>query len=304
MPTYNVTKYDYLLIIIVLVWGLSWPVNKIALQFVPPIWFAALRLIVGFFSFSLVVIFVKKWKFPRRRDLPIILTVGLLQVGLFMALINVGLIYVDAGRSAILVYTTPIWVMPLTILFFKEKINYLKWIGFCLGMFGVVILFNPHAFSWADHSAVLGNGILLLASLCWAISILCARHMKWHRTPFELLPWQLIVGVIAVVLIAMFLQPHPQIQWNMTVVTTLAYTGIIATGFAYWGIIVISKELPSVTVSLSLLGVPVSALAFSVILLDEKISLSILIAMMSIVMGLVFVALGGRKQSGIIDKMD
>ncbi len=297
-------KYYLLLILIVLVWGFAWSINKMGLQFVSPIWFSALRLIVGFFCISLIVIFLRKFKLPHPRDFRIILMMGLIQIGLFMTLINLGLLHVAAGRSAVLVYTTPLWVMPLAVLFFNEKLNYLKGIGFCLGMMGVVILFNPYTFVWSDHTALLGNGILLLASLCWAVSILCARNMKWHRTPLELLPWQLLVGTIPVLLIALFEQPHPHIQWNVSFVMMLAYMGIFATAFTYWGTIVLSKELPSITVSLSFLGVPVVGLIFAALLLHEKISFSMVIAMISIIGGLICVAWGGKKKPDIINNMD
>jgi drug/metabolite transporter (DMT)-like permease len=54
-------------------------------------------------------------RWPSRRDWPIVLAVGALQMAAFMALTTVGLQFVPAGRSAILAYTTPLWVTPLAV---------------------------------------------------------------------------------------------------------------------------------------------------------------------------------------------
>lgn len=284
------TKIYLLFAIIIFVWGLSWPVGKLGLQYIPSIWYAGYRLLIGALSMFVVVIVMGKFILPRKADIPIILTMGLLQMGLFMLLINIGLSHVDAGRSAVLVYTTPLWVMPLS-LFFKERAGLLKWLGFVLGMAGVIVLFGPWGIDWSNHLQLMGNGILLLASLCWAISILCARYMKWPHSPLELTPWQLLLGTIPVMAVAFFAQPHAAIHWNHVLIFSLLYNGVLSTAFAYWGTMLISKELPSVTVSLSLLVIPLVGLLFSVLLLHEPITLSFVLAIIFIVGGLCSVAL-------------
>ena len=48
-----------------------------------------------------------------RRDIPIVLSVGLFQMTFFFVLTNMGLGYLPAGRSAVLAYTTALWLAPL-----------------------------------------------------------------------------------------------------------------------------------------------------------------------------------------------
>src|SRR5271169_552695 len=95
---------------LVLIWGCNWPANKIILIHISPLWFAYLRLALGAMSLFLVRAF---WtdgiKLPARADLPIVLSIGLVQMAAMLALINLGLADVPAGRSAILCYTTPLW---------------------------------------------------------------------------------------------------------------------------------------------------------------------------------------------------
>lgn len=291
------SKIYFVFLAIILIWGFSWPMNKIGIQYMHPIWFAALRLIIGTLSMFILVGMLGKLFLPTRKDMSIILTIGLLQMGLFTTLINLGLNYVDAGRSAILTYTTPLWVMPLAILFFNEKASYLKWLGFILGMAGVIVLFNPWSIDWSRHDVLMGNGMLLLAALSLAISMICARNIRWTRSPLELLPWQLLVGTIPVSLLAAYSQPHPIIEWNDMSIVTLAYTGFLGTAMGNWAATVVSKGLPSITVSLGFLGVPISGLLFSTLILDEAITSSIQIALIFIPTGIICVALGNRDNS-------
>ena len=113
----------FLLFFVILIWAVAWPVSKLGLLDMPPIWYTALRLAIGFVTMFAILLFQKKIKFPTRKDLPLILSIGLLQMACFLILINGGLMFVDAGRSAILVYSTPFLVTPIAVMFFDENLS-------------------------------------------------------------------------------------------------------------------------------------------------------------------------------------
>ncbi len=293
------SKRNYLyilLILVVLAWGLSWPANKEGLNYAPPLWFASMRLGFATIAMFILTFFLKKLICPSWKDLPLILAVGIFQIAFFILFINLGLELGTSGRSAILVYTTPLWVMPLAILIFKEHSSLLKWLGFVLGLIGVLIMVGPWEMDWSNPAVRIGTIFLLLASISFSISILCARHMTWHHTPLELIPWQLLIASILLITIACVYNPHPAIHWSLTAGICVFYTAIIATALGFWGISVLSKELTSIIMSLSFLGVPVSGVIFSIILLHEALPLFMIVAMIFIVLGLSCVALGERNK--------
>lgn len=287
-------KVYILFFAVIIIWGLSWPVSKIGMGFVPAIWFSALRLFFAMLAMFVIMGSLGKLIFPTKKDLPVILTIGFFQMGLFSMFINLGLYYVDAGRSAILTYTTPFWVLPLAVLLFNEKLTWLKFLGFLLGMSGIITLFGPWSIDWSDKMGLMGNGLLLLAALSFGISMLCARHLTWHRSALELLPWQLLVGTIPVLAFACIFSPGSNIEWNTIAVSTVVYTALLGTAIGYWCSTIISKELPSITVSIGFLGVPLSGLFFSSLILNEPLTASIKIAMILISGGLICVALGKK----------
>lgn len=260
----------------------------------PTLWHATIRLGVACLCMFVIAAILGKLKIPSKQDLPMIFTLGFFQMGIFTLLINLGLVFVEAGRSAILVYTVPIWVLPIALLVFKEKLNPLKLLGFCLGLIGILILFSPWSIDWHQSDAVIGHCLLIGAAICMAISICTARQLTWHSSALALLPWQLLVATIPVLSIACIFSPSPEIHWNRTSLWAMAYSAVLATAFANGFITVVSKKLPSTTVSLGLLGVPLTGVISAVLILDETVTVNMKLAMFFIFAGLIFVSLSGK----------
>ena len=276
---------------IIISWGIAWPINKMGLQFVSPVWYTAIRLMVGTATMMALVIAVGKFSLPRWKDYPLILSIGLLQIGIYILLANIGLTYLPAGRSSLLAYTTPLWIMPLSMLFFNEEARPLKWLGFFLGIGGLFLLLSPWELDWSDKNILFGSSMLLLASLCWAISMLCTRYMKWTKSPLELIPWQLLFGTIPIIIYAMLKEPNITIAWNTPLILSLIYTGALVTGLSYWSGIVINKELPVIVVSIGFLIAPIFSILVSSFFMHEIITFTTMTAMSFILLGLVCVAI-------------
>jgi drug/metabolite transporter (DMT)-like permease len=285
-----------LLFLVIVIWAVAWPVSKLGLLDMPPIWYTALRLAIGFVIMFAILLFQKKIKLPTRKDFPLILSIGLLQMACFLILINGGLMFVDAGRSAILVYSTPFLVTPIAVMFFDEKLTFMKLIGLTFGLVGLLILFNPASFDWHNAHTVVGNSMLILAAACWAIAMLHTRYGTWHTPSIMLVPWQLLIAFLSVILAAFIIEPHPTIAWTGRLWWTAIYNGALATGIAYAAIINVSKNLPVISTSLLLLGVPILGLLLSSWWLGEQITFSIVMAMLFILSGLATMAIERPKQ--------
>jgi drug/metabolite transporter (DMT)-like permease len=80
-------------------------------------------------------------------------------------------------------------------------------------------------------------------------------------------------------------EPLTTLDWNIPLVLSLAYTGVLVTGVSYWSGIVVNRELPTIVVSLGFLLVPVVSLLVSYIYLEETITLPTLAAMALIISG-------------------
>lgn len=101
-----------LLLALVLLGGSNWPIMKVGITLIPPFWFAVVRLGLGALTLFLLLAALGRLRLPPREDLPVVCSVGLLQMASYLALVNLALESVPAGRSAVLAYTTPFWVAP------------------------------------------------------------------------------------------------------------------------------------------------------------------------------------------------
>src|SRR3954453_21975779 len=103
--------------------GASWPITRVALLHgAGPAWFA-----LGRAGFSAIIAFLAqallgRLRVPARRDLPVMLAIGLLQLAGFFAFAHAAVAWVPAGRTAVLANCTIIFTGPFSLLVLREPI--------------------------------------------------------------------------------------------------------------------------------------------------------------------------------------
>ncbi len=284
------------MIAVIVLWGVNWPVMKVGLDSIPPFWFGAARMALGAATLFAVLLWRGDLRLPGRGDLPVIASVGLLQMALFLACINTGLQVVEAGRSALLVYTTPLWVTPAAMLLFGERMGALKTLGWLLGVGGLAVLFNPFGFDWRDSDVLLGNGLLLLGALAWAVAMLHIRGHHWRLSPLQLAPWQMLLALPLLLSVALFTEPLQAVEPSWELATVLFYNGPIATAFCFWAAVTVTRSLPAITTSLGFLGVPMVGVAAATLWLSEPITTTLAMGLLMILAGLAVVNLSERRR--------
>lgn len=267
-------------------WGTAWPVIKAILQDVPPLWTLLLRSVVGTATLFTISIGRRSLTLPQRGDIAVVLNVSLLHMVAFAVLVSVGLQFVPAGRSIVLGYTTPLWVSAGARIFLSEALTRARIAGIGLGLFGLAVLFNPFSFPWHDHAALTGNLLVLLGSFCWAASILHVRAHRWVSSPFELVPWQVLLATCTLAPLALLFEGVPRIEWSARLLALLVYGGTAGIALPYWAMQIVNKNLPAITTSLALLVVPVVGVACSALALGEPITAGLIVAMLLIICGI------------------
>jgi drug/metabolite transporter (DMT)-like permease len=283
------------LAVVVLAWGLTWPVNKVILASLTPIWAVAIRSVIGAAALFALSLALGRLRRPPRSDVPVVLSLALLHMVGFGVLASVGLGLVPTGRSVLLAYTTPLWVMPGAALLLGERLTARRALGVLIGLAGLGVLFNPLAFDWRSRDAVIGNTAMLAAALSWAASILHLRGHHWRSTPFDLLPWQSALAALVVTTIALAVDGVPAVAWRGTLIAMLLYAGIPGTALAYWAMAMAGKTLPAVTTSLGLLVTPVVSVVVATLWLGEPLTATLVAAIALILGG---VALGSTVSGG------
>ena len=281
-----------LLVIVVAAWGLTWPVNKVLLESLPPLWMVALRAALATVALFVISIVRRRLTVPSPADVPIVLSITLLHMVGFVVLANVGLELVPTGRTVVLAYTTPLWVTPAARIFLKERLTPRRIIGILAGIAGLVALFNPLAFDWSDHRAVFGNLAIVAAAILWAANIVHIRHHDWRATPFELLPWEMLLATLILVPLAFASGSVPTAAWDAQLVLLMLYSAAVGAALAYWALAVANRNLPAITTSLGLLATPVVSIVIATLWLGETVTVSLVLAVLLVLGG---IALGATS---------
>jgi drug/metabolite transporter (DMT)-like permease len=179
-----------------------------------------------------------------------------------------------------------LWVIPGAWLFLREAVGPARRAGLALGILGLVVIFNPLAFDWTNRDALLGNGLILLAALCWAANIVYVRAHRWVTPPFELALWQALLASAVLSAVAYATEGPPQVVWSADLAWLLGYAGVFGIAVAHWAAVNVNRALPAGVTAIGLLGVPVFGLLCAALFLHEPVSASLLAGMALIVGGI------------------
>jgi drug/metabolite transporter (DMT)-like permease len=287
-----------LLAIVVVAWGTNWPVTKLIVHDMSPLWSTAMRCGVAAAAVVPLLWATGNFLIPRRGDIPVVLSTGLLHMAAFSALVAAGLQFVPAGRAIVLGYTTPIWVAVGARIFLTEAITPRRAVGIVIGLAGLAVIFASRTFDWGDDNALFGSGLLLTAAFCWAANIVYVKAHKWISTPFQLVFWQLLIAAGVLSAVAMITEGAPHITWSPRLAALVLYSGIVCTALAHWAMSMVNRSLPAITTSLGLLATPVLGIISAAVGLNEPIEPSLFLAMALIIGG---IALGTANRNQSVD---
>ncbi len=271
---------------VVLAWGTNWPVTKLIVQDVTPLWATALRCMIASAALAPLLWMQGNFIIPKRGDLPVVFCTSILHLVAFSALIAIGLQFVPAGRAIVLGYTTPLWVAIGAAIFLAEEITRRRAIGIGFGLAGLAVIFNPQTLNWGDRNALFGSGLILVAAFCWAGNIVYVRAHRWISTPFQLVFWQVLLAAALLTVIAWFVDGSPHIAWTGRLIGLLLFSGIVCTAFANWAMTMVNRSLPAVTTSLWLLATPLLGIVSATAILHEPLEPSLFLAMTLIIGGI------------------
>jgi O-acetylserine/cysteine efflux transporter len=274
----------------------AWPLTKFALSLgSTPIWFAEGRAVLSGGTAAVLLAVLGRLRLPRRADLPAMVAIGVGQLGLYFALAHEALVWVPAGRTAILANTTTIWVVPLSLIFLHERIPLRRWIAAGLGIIGVGVLMNPWAIDWTSRDVLIGHGFLLGAALSWSVAIIVTRATRPRMSMFELLPWCFAIASIMLVPIIIWHAPDGGIGLQPGSWVALAYIGLIAGPLGTWCVMQATATLPTIVSSVGFLTTPAVSLILADVFLGERITTDLLAGSALIMFGVGFAAWPGRR---------
>jgi drug/metabolite transporter (DMT)-like permease len=280
------------LFILSVTWGYTWVMAKQALDYAPPFAFAAERSLGGALALFAALKLMGK---PLKLIAPgATLAIGLFQITGFMALSTWALVEGGPGKTAVLIFTMPIWVLLIAWPILGERVRGTQWLAAASTLTGLLLIIEP----WNMHTSQFSKFLGVMAALCWAIGTVLIKRLR-SRQQVDLLSltaWQMLIGAVPLVLLAFVVPEHPT-DWSATYIGILAFMSVISSAMCWWLWITLLDRVPAWEASLSVLGTPVVAIVSARLALGEDFSFGEVTGILLIGAGLALLSLIGWAAS-------
>jgi len=291
MPTPSISiKPILLLASLSLFWGLNWPGMKIILSELTVWWFRAMCLVVGgSILMTLSALSGNRCRLRRDEIKPILLCGSFAILG-WMVFSAYGVSLMPAGRASIIAFTMPLWATLIAAWVLGEAITRYKIFGLLLGLTGLAVLIGSDLLIL--KRAPVGALFMLLAAISWAIGTVLLKRIAWQIPTLSNIAWQLLLSAIPVMLIASLTEPLPDMtSLSIPAVIALIYLFLFPMSFCQWAYFKTVGMLPASIAAIGTLMVPVIGVYSSHLILDEKVGLNDLLALLLVLSALVLVLL-------------
>lgn len=303
MPSPRSPRSDFALLLVVLIWGLNFPIIKVALETMPPYVVNAFRFAVS----AAVLGGIHGW---RTRDEPggfwapmrehgwTVVGLGLLGYVVYQWCFIVGVNATSAGSAALIISSSPVWTAIIARVLGMERLPLGAWGGLALSLAGtiLVVVAGHNAPNFANDT-LFGNTLMLGGALLWAAYTVLSRPvLKAGVSATGLAFFGILLSLP--VLWGLGVGELDAVDWanvDLTVWAALLFSGGFSTGIAYalWNT-AIQRVGPSATAIYNNL-VPVVALASGVVLIGEAVTLYQLLGGALILSGLVLMRRARRR---------
>lgn len=272
---------------------------KESLKFCSPFDFSAIRTFFGS-----VVLFLLLWaqgKTLRPRKFGLTLLLGLLTTtgagGLSTWALETG----GAGKTAVLVYTMPFWVLLMAWPILSERIRDIQWIPVFMSLAGLIILLEPGNFDGRPAAELMA----VLAGVSWGGGAIVMKVMRNRETQLDLTSvtaWQMLLGSLPLIAIALTASSSP-IQWTPYLAGAILYNILFTSAAAFLLWFFVLQELPAGMAGLGTLATPMIGVISASLQLGETPSLGEAGGMLLILSALTILAFQGirsqRNMNGV-----
>jgi drug/metabolite transporter (DMT)-like permease len=258
----------WLFIAVVFLWGINWPMMKMALEELDFWVFRSWCIAAGIAWFALYHFKTRTSFAIAREHWPKLFVAALCNVAGWNILSASGLSLLPSGRAGILAYTMPLWVVLLSRFMLGDALTWKRIIAITLGMTGIVLLlvdeFN------ALRAAPIGAMLMVGSGLVWAVGIILTKSFPDTIAMPTLTFWSFIAGGWPI-FIGLFATEHVRyLPSGSAAWAGLFYNTLIVFGFCWFAWNELVRALPAQVTGISSLAVPIVGFASGMILLGEQ----------------------------------
>jgi drug/metabolite transporter (DMT)-like permease len=216
---------------IYIVWGSSYLVTRISVMHLPALLLGGVR----YSCAGSIMLLVARLGGRRVRPQPGEWR-GLAVLAFFGILLTNGISvwaaqYVPSNKSALLNATVPCWIVLLGTLGARShRPDWWQLAGLACGFAGTVLVIQP---SGGTHTELFPQLMVLVACLNWAVSTTYMRNARSRLPMPTLLGWQMLLGGLAMTLIAILHGDSARWHWSVVGTISLLFLIVFASCLAF-----------------------------------------------------------------------
>jgi len=279
-----------LLLACCLFWGLQQLLIKTTVGEVPPLWQAALRFIGAT---------VLLWVWCAARGVRLFERDGSLRGGVLAGVlfaaefscIYLGLRDTTASRLTVFLYTSPFIVAVLMPRISRaETLNRIQWAGLVIAFVSVAVAFSEGFTGETTTRQLRGDALALAAGTLWGLTTVVIRATKMSTLSAEkTLFYQVGVTSLVAPLLSWLLGESWSLSYSPYAWGSLAAQTVIGAFASYLAWMWLLRHYPATQMSSFTFLTPVFALVFGVALLNEPLTLQLVLALCGVAAGIVMV---------------
>lgn len=272
-----------------LFWGLNWPIMKVVLSEVPPLYFRASCLLAGGAGMLVLARVCGVDIALPRACWKRVLLLALFNIIGWNVLIVYGVSLLPSGRAALLGYTMPLWSAILSVWILGERITWRRFCSLLLGLAGIGVLVSNSLEGM--RQAPLGVACMILGAWSWALGIVLLKRLPVAMPTSALTGWLMLLGSLPVLAAAVTLESSRLVVPSFWPAFGMVYNTVLAFMFCYWAWNRIVFMVPVAVSSLASLSTPLIGVVGGAFFLGEALGWRELLAMALILAAVATVSL-------------
>jgi drug/metabolite transporter (DMT)-like permease len=289
-----VSRYWPMILLLAGVWGASYLFIKVAVDEIEPAPMMAVRTLVA----AAILLAYVAWRLGGRRARAELwaarrqlLVLGLLNAAIPFWLIAWGEKHIDSGLAAVVQASVPIFNALLVLRFLPhERLSRTRALGLAIGLAGVAVVTGIHP--EGGWLAVAGALAIVLSSIAYASAGVYGQKAVSGTPGPVLAAGSMLVGAIVLTPVALFQLPDAVPSWEASAsVLALSLAGTALAQLVLFRVLALHG---SARLSLVTYLMPAFALAYGTLLLDERLTLS-MVGGLALILGGVALASGAVR---------
>jgi drug/metabolite transporter (DMT)-like permease len=251
-------------------WGFNWPVTKYLLGELPPLTLRGATGVVGAgLLAALALLRGQSLRVPREMW-PRLVMAAALNVGCWMVLMGLALLWLPASEAALIAYTMPIWASMLAWPILGERPNLLRVISLVMAFAGLAAIMGGNGFA-ASMTKLPGIIMALGGALGFAIGTVLAKKLPLSLPPLSAAAWQIGIGCLPVAIVGLCIETTDVADLSELGWILIVYSTVIQFCVAYVSWFAALARLPASVAAIGTMAVPVIGVVASALALHEPL---------------------------------